>query len=181
MSGLFRDEAATLTTPETLSKKAFAAHLGVTQARVSQLIEAGLPVRPNGRIAVEDGVSWYTANVDPNRAKGSPPDPARGRTVPPDSPRAEMERIKADRERIKLERELGAVIDRKAAEKAIFERARAERDSWLSFVSRAAPDLAAELDAEPARCFAVLDRLIREHLRELSQRPLEELARDPSR
>ncbi len=181
MNGLFQDEAAITATAETLSKKAFAAHLGVTQARISQLIEAGLPVRPNGRIGVDEGVAWYTANVDPNRAKGSPPAREKGKPVPPDSPRAELERIKADRERLKLDRERADVIDRKAAEAAIFERARAERDSWLSFVSRAAPDLAAELDAEPAQCFATLDRLVREHLRDLSERPLEDLPNDRSR
>ena len=178
MSALFQDDMVTTKTPETLSKKAFAAHLGVTQARISQLIDAGLPVRPNGRIGVEEGVAWYNANVDRNRAKGAPASGAKGKEVLPDSPRAELERIKADRELIKLERERGAMIDRKAAEAAIFERARAERDSWLSFVSRAAPELAAELDADTAQCFAVLDRLVRDHLRELSERPLEELIHD---
>lgn len=180
MSGLFQDGAIEAT-PETLSKKAFSELLGVTQARVSQLIDAGLPVRPNGRIGVDEGLAWYSANVDPNRAKGSPPAGRKAKAVPPDSPRAELERLKADRERLKLERERADVIDRKAAEAAIFERARAERDSWLSFVSRAAPDLAAELDADPAQCFATLDRLVRDHLRDLSERPLEDLTRVRSR
>lgn len=160
--------------PETLSNKGYAEHLGVSPGRVSQLISAGLPIRPNGRIPVADADDWYRANVDPNRAKAT----GKAGTLPPDSPRADLERIKADRERLKLERETAALVDRKAAEKAIFERARAERDSWLSFVSRAAPELAAELDAEPARAFAALDRLVRDHLRDLSERPLDDLTYD---
>lgn len=173
---LFADDHETYQNgaPDTLSKKGYAEHLGVTPGRVSQMIAAGLPMRPNGRIPVAEADDWYGANVDPNRAKAT----GKAGALPPDSPRAELERIKADRERLKLERETAALIDRKAAEKAIFERARAERDSWLSFVSRAAPDLAAELDADPARAFAALDRLVRDHLRDLSERPLGELTYD---
>jgi hypothetical protein len=63
-------------------------------------------------------------------------------------------------------------VEKAVVEKTVFERARMERDAWLGWIQRAAPELAGLLDADPAETFAVLDRLVRQHLEELSRTPL---------
>jgi phage terminase Nu1 subunit (DNA packaging protein) len=61
---LFEAESGT---PKTLRKTDFAKLTGVTPARVSHWVKAGIPVTPNGRINVEEGMKWLDENVDPAR------------------------------------------------------------------------------------------------------------------
>lgn len=164
LEGVIPAEAA----PETLSKRAFAAHIGLSAGRISQLIHEGLPVEPNGRIHVERATGWYRRNVDHNRRKGS--DPERK----PLGARAELDRIRADRARLDLDKARGDLADRSAVEAAIFDRARAERDAWIAWCNRAAPHIAEETDANPAILLALLDRLVRDQLAMLASRPLAE-------
>ena len=90
-------------------------------------------------------------------------------------------REEKERERIRMmkldyERKSGALVDREAAERAIFARARLERDAWLSWVTRAAPEAASCLDADERAVFLVLDRLVRRHLDELARTPMDVLS-----
>lgn len=156
--------------PETLSKKGFAAHLGLSPGRVSQLVAQGLPVEPNGRISVERATGWYRRNVDPNRRQAST---GAGDRLPA-SGRGDYDRIRAERARLALERERGALVDRAAVERAVFDRARGERDSWIGWSSRAAAALSSELGVDPGAAFAVLDRLVRDQLASLAARPMED-------
>lgn len=159
--------------PATLPKKAFGEALGLSPARVTQLIEKGLPVEPSGRIHLGRGRAWYEANVDPNRRRG-----AGGQALAPlRGARAELERSRADREALKLAQERGQLVDREGVERETFTRARAERDAWLGWVGRASSALAADLGAEPAATYATLDRLVREQLAGLAATPLEDLDR----
>lgn len=87
--------------------------------------------------------------------------------------REEKERERVRAMRLEYLRRSGRLVDREAAERAIFARARLERDAWLAFVSRSAPVLAAELGADERRAFQVLDRLVREQLDELATMALE--------
>lgn len=154
--------------PETLSKKGFAEHLGITPGRVSQLIAQGLPVEPNGRVNVDKATGWYRRNVDPNRRQASAGDRL------PVSSRGEYDRIRAERARLALDRESGALVDRAAVERAVFDRARGERDAWIGWSSRAAAAVAGELGVDPGAAFAVLDRLVRDQLGALAARPMAE-------
>lgn len=54
--------------PKTLRKSAFAKLVKVTPGRVSQMITAGMPVEPDGRIDVARGKLWIQANVSPTRS-----------------------------------------------------------------------------------------------------------------
>jgi hypothetical protein len=52
-----------------ISKAAFARELGVSKARISQLITRGLPVRDDGKIDRDTALTWVKRNVlRPNRA-----------------------------------------------------------------------------------------------------------------
>jgi len=167
---LFPDEAMP-SAHGSLSKRAFGEALGLSPGRVSQLIAAGLPVEPNNRIDLERGRRWYESNVDPNRRRGG-----RAEEAMPRGDRARLDRIRADRADLQLAVERGELVDRAETERQTFARARAERDAWLGWVSRAAAIVAGETGADPAATFAVLDRLTREHLASLAETALEDIA-----
>ncbi|MEM9764667.1 MAG: hypothetical protein AAF968_19555 [Pseudomonadota bacterium] len=130
-----------------------------------------MPLTPNGRVPREEAAEWYRANIAAHRRKSDP--------IPLDAhPRRRLEHLRAEREALELAKARGELIDRSEASRAVFERAKAERDAHLAFVARIAPQLAGELDADPAATFAALDREMRAHLAELAETPLEAFERD---
>jgi hypothetical protein len=161
--------------PATMSKKGFAELIGVSPGRVSQMIAAGLPLQPNGRVDVAAGRAWVQDNVDPNRRRAALDGPVPGNT--PISPRGAREVAEAEIARLKADKLAGALIDRKAALRAVETRARAERDAWIGWVNRAAPEIAAATGAEIADVVAVLDRLVRDQLATLAGQTIEQLTR----
>ncbi|MFN3348889.1 hypothetical protein [Pseudorhodoplanes sp.] len=163
------------TAPGVATKAEFAARVGLTRGRISQLIAQGLPVRPDGRIEVEAGLQWMEDNLDADRRnKGGTQASAAAPTL------AEAKRLheilKVQRARLALDKERGDMVSRAEVKSAVFARARRERDAHMAWVARTAPQLAAELGADPARTFASLDRLMREHLLDLARTPLQVLA-----
>jgi len=84
--------------PRFLRKGAFAKFIGVSAGRVSQMIAAGLPVQPDGRIDVKVGKLWVNGNVSPVRSAAQ----ARGGEqcdLPfPAQPSANQERLRLLRE-----------------------------------------------------------------------------------
>lgn len=156
---------------DTISKRGFAELLGVSAGRVSQMIAAGLPVEPNGRIAVAAGKAWVEANVDPNRRR------VRVNALP-DAPRRAREAAEARIATLKAEKLADKLIDRAATLRAIEARGRMERDAWIAWVNRAAPDVARAANADLAPIVAALDRLVRDQLAALAATPLEGLDYD---
>jgi DNA-binding transcriptional regulator YdaS (Cro superfamily) len=153
-------------TPPALSKSAFAALLGVTPARVSQMVAMGMPMRAvDGLIPVEEARAWYAANV---RHRASP-DEAGARS----QARAERDVHEAELARLKVEERTGRLIAKDDVRAAAFERARMERDAHIGFAARVSAVLAGELGCDAARAFAILDREMREHLERLADTPLE--------
>ena len=67
-----------------ISKAALAAELHVSKARVSQYVNAGLPVRSDGQLDRENALNWISLNLRSgnDRKKG----PARARTLTPVQP-----------------------------------------------------------------------------------------------
>jgi hypothetical protein len=154
------------------TKTAFAARVGLTKGRISQLVAEGLPVRADGRIDVAVGLAWIEDNLDPaRRNRGGAAVPTRATTTLAEAKRLH-EIVKVQRARLAFEREQGKLIDADEARRTVFARARAERDAHLAWVQRAAPLLAAELEADPRATFATLDRMMREHLEHLADLPL---------
>lgn len=161
--------------PAVVSKSEFADLLGVSKARVSQLVTAGMPVTEHGKVAVAAAQAWCDEHVRPN-ARRSPRAEAAG--APPSKLRTIREEAEAERLRglkMENERRAGNLVDRQAVEAAVFARARLERDAHLAWVVRAAPLIAAELGVDQARLLALLDAQLREHLEQLSETPLEVL------
>ena len=67
-------------TPALETKAEFARRIGVSSARISQLINRGMPVRVDGRIDVAGTLAWLDDNLDTSKrtggAKPAPPSKA---------------------------------------------------------------------------------------------------------
>lgn len=117
--------------------------------------------------------------------KGSLPPDAWERLSTPASKRPEKAAAAATRDAIQAERLAllqiqrrkleGELIERAAAQAAVYARAKAERDAHLAWLQRLTPVLAAELDVDPKLLFSRLDHHLREHLNDLSRLPLDVL------
>lgn len=155
------------------TKTAFAARVGLTKGRISQLVAEGLPVRADGQIDVAVGLAWIEDNLDPARRNkgGAAATPARVSTTLAEAKRLH-EIVKVQRAKLAFEREQGQLIETVTATRTVFARARAERDAHMAWVQRTAPLLAAEVGADPRATFAALDRMMREHLEHLADLPL---------
>lgn len=152
-----------------LSKAAFARSLGVSPTRVTRYVADGLPVRPGGKIDEDEGRRWIAENVDGHRqaaAKPSVASTAAGQAAQVRT--AKMLRDIRLRD-LEIKQREGELVSREDVARAVFGRARFERDAWIGFSSRASVALAAELGTDPARTFAAMDRLVREHLADLSR------------
>ncbi|BCB17328.1 hypothetical protein OCUBac02_02220 [Bosea sp. ANAM02] len=156
-----------------VSKKGFAEMIGVTPGRVSQLIEAGLPVQPNGTIAVKEGVAWVEANTDPARRRAILPGSTA--SAPAGSSRARRDAADAVTAELKAAKLAGNLIDRRVALRVVESRARMERDSWIAWVNRVGPGIAAATGGDIAVIAGELDRLVREHLASLAEIKIERL------
>lgn len=166
MEELFHD--STESRPPIVTKAAFADMLGLSKSRVSQLIDKGLPLTANGKVPGEEALEWYQQNISRHRRKAD-------RHSVEEDPRRKLETARADLAELELAKARGQLVDRESARRAVFARARAERDAHLAFVARAAPLLAAESDANEAALFAALDRMMRDHLAQLDETPFDAL------
>lgn len=161
--------------PVTVTRLAYAKSRGLTSGRISQLISEGLPVDKDGKIDPDKADEWRSENIAPRPApaEGAPSRDARSGAM---SSFADVRRAKASIEarlaHLELQKRQGELIEKAVVEKTVFERARYERDAWLGWIQRAAPELAAELECDPAKCFALLDRLVRENLADIAKTPL---------
>ncbi len=159
------------------SKSQFAARVGLSKGRISQLIANGLPVREDGGVDIEAGLAWMEANLDPakrNKGGAAPPEKKEEMLSLSEARRLHLI-VQIERAKISLKQERGDLIDANQATITVFNRARAERDAHIAWVQRSAPILAGELGCDAAQMFAALDRLMREHLEHLADTPLDVL------
>ena len=98
------------------TKTAFAARVGLTKGRISQLVAEGLPVRPDGQIDVAVGLAWIEDNLDPARRNkgGVSPAPARVSTTLAEAKRLH-EIVKVQRAKLAFEKEQGLLVETAAA------------------------------------------------------------------
>jgi hypothetical protein len=75
--------------------------------------------------------------------------------------------LKAQEQRVRLQRMKGELVDRAKAVAQVFRLARDERDAWVNWPARVAAMMAAELEVEPHQLHRVLERHVRDHLGEL--------------
>ncbi|MCK5932926.1 MAG: hypothetical protein KAG89_12230 [Fulvimarina manganoxydans] len=148
-----------------LTKKGFGQVIGVSPGRVTQMIAQGLPVEADGKIDLARGRDWYVQNID---GRGKPP----GDLFQAAGPTAKEERDFHDARlrKMKADQLAGDLVDRRAVERAIFGRARAERDAWLAFVDDAALAIAIEMKLDETAIAAILKPLVKDQLKTLAER-----------
>jgi hypothetical protein len=149
---------------ELVSKAEFGRRRGLGRTRLKQLVADGLPVE-RGKVPVGKAGAWLDANVDPARQNNW-----NGGSL--NDLRRQRESIKVDAGRLDLARARGELVERASVRKFLSDRARMERDQWLAWSSAAAARLASELGVDTGRLFAALEREVRDHLRQLAERPL---------
>ena len=165
--------------PEFETKSAFAARVGLSRGRVSQLITRGLPLSEDGKhVRVDAALQWMVDELDPSQVaaqrRAPMPEPDKMSDDPPSLTEAKRrhELVKTERARLELDKARGRLIDAEEARREAFARGRAERDSWIAWVHRVAPILAAELQADEHALFVAIEREITDHLTWLADTPL---------
>jgi hypothetical protein len=152
----------------------YAKRVNLSRPRVSQLVAKGLPT-VGGKIDPDTADKWIAANLDPERRErdrswrgGVVNEPAPVRVETTEARRQKMQ-ADAGLAKLKLQERAGSLVPREAAENFVFEEGRKIRDGWIAWIARTAPALAHELQSDPQQTFAALDRLVRDHIREISE------------
>ena len=180
------------TLPEAEPCSAFAVRNGVSNARVSQWVEKGLPVRKSAKtgkneVLVVPGMDWVRRNVDTAHRMASASNPLSSAAQSPVAPqpsqsshiidkaslqilvaRARKETAAATRLEIKNDIDRSVLLPRAEVASAVFDFARTIRDSWLSWVSREAQDIADAAGVSVEALQPVLERAVHAHLEDIA-------------
>ena len=175
---------------EGLSERAYAAHSGLSRGAVQK-------ARKNGRLVLFPDGSINAAASDARRGVMTDPDQqmrSRGRmgaegddsgitggsvSGPGDSTsylkaRTALTVYQAQERQLAIQKKKGVLIDRARAETLVFRLARQERDTWVTWPTRVAALMAAQLSAEMEKASgnpvtietAILQRVLETHVRE---------------
>jgi len=175
---------------EGLSERAYAAHSGLSRGAVQK-------ARKNGRLVLLPDGSINAAASDARRGVMTDPDQqmrSRGRmgaggdgsgiaggsvSGPGDSTsylkaRTALTVYQAQERQLSIQKKKGVLVDRARAETLVFRLARQERDTWVTWPTRMAALMAAQLSAEMERVSgtpvtietAILQRVLETHVRE---------------
>jgi hypothetical protein len=154
-----------------VGKSQFARLVGITPGRVSHLIAAGMPVRPDGDLDRRVALDWISRNVARELRPPMVPRSGRRGGRPPHPPsdsfgeaRRLLEVLKAQRLKLEVDRLRGRLLEREAVVTEVFELGRHYRDAWLNWPSRVAAVLASRLQVDALAVQRELDVEVRAHL-----------------
>ncbi len=138
---------------EGMSERAYSAHSGLSRGAIQK-------ARKAGRLVVYSDGSINAAASDRRRAAMTDPDQQRrstggeiGVSGPADSAsylkaRTALTVYQAQERQLAIQKKKGMLVDRARAETLVFRLARQERDAWITWPSRVAALMAAEITAE---------------------------------
>lgn len=195
-----------------MSERQYAAHAGLSRGAIQKAKAAGrLALHADGSIDAAASDRRRAETTDPSKrrvaSERTPPEPKlkpvpegalsavgdtlkeNGHEAAPQTgattflqARTANEVLKAQERRLRLQRLRGELVDRDRAKALVFRLARQERDAWLSWPTRVAALIAAELTAagdpqgprevaplEPGAVQLVLESHVRAHLAELAE------------
>jgi len=170
---------------EGLSERAYAEHAGISRGAVQK-------ARKNGRLVLFADGSINAAASDARRGDATDPDQqmrARGGigatndgpavSSPGDSTsyikaRTALTVYQAQERQLSIQKKKGVLVDRARAETLVFRLARQERDLWVTWPTRVAALMAAQLSAEMEKASGkavtietpILQRVLETHVRE---------------
>jgi len=163
---------------EGMSEREYSAHSGLSRGAIQK-------ARKAGRLVVYGDGSINAAASDVRRAEMTDPDQQRrstggetGFSGPADSSsylkaRTALTVYQAQERQLAIQKKKGTLVDRARAETLVFRLARQERDVWVTWPSRVAALMAAEVAAEVERQSgtpviieaAILQRVLETHVR----------------
>src|SRR5262245_43922510 len=177
-----------------LSIRAYGRRRGVSHVAVLRAIKQGrVPVEVDGTIDPARADASWKRTTDPARAKSKPKASTEklrpvgeaalgsvretlkeqglpsGGNVTFVQARTAHEIAKAHLARLRLQRMKGDLVDRARATSLVFRLAREERDSWLTWPSRIAALIAAELGVDTHAAQKAIEAHVRNHLAELAE------------
>jgi hypothetical protein len=170
---------------EGLSERAYAEHAGISRGAVQKARKTGrLVLFPDGSINAAASDARRGSETDPDQqirarggfgAIGDPP----AVSGPGDSTsyikaRTALTVYQAQERQLSIQRKKGVLVDRARAETLVFRLARQERDTWVTWPTRVAALMAAQLSAEMEKASgkpvtietAILQRVLETHVRE---------------
>jgi len=169
-----------------LSIRAYARHRGVSHVAVKKAIDTGrITLEADGTIdPVRADAQWAKNTVYPRTA--APPKSSPSARAPEEGgvsmpaglgtgsatllqARTLNEVLKAKIRQVELAEKKDELVDRARAIAHVYKLARAERDAWLNWPSRAAPMLAARFGIDEHELHVALDAAVRVHLEELGE------------
>jgi hypothetical protein len=171
---------------EGLSERAYAAHSGLSRGAVQKARKTGrLVLYPDGSINAAASDARRGAATDPDqqmRARGgfaSSSSESGGVSGPGDSTsylkaRTALTVYQAQERQLSIQKKKGVLVDRARAETLVFRLARQERDVWVTWPTRVAALMAAQLSADMENATgtpmtietAILQRVLETHVRE---------------
>lgn len=163
---------------EGMSERAYAAHSGLSRGAIQK-------ARKAGRLVVYGDGSINAAASDARRAEMTDPDQQRrssggdtGFSGPADSSsylkaRTALTVYQAQERQLAIQKKKGTLVDQARAETLVYRLARQERDAWVTWPSRIAALMAADLTAEVEKQSgetvtieaAILQRVLETHVR----------------
>jgi hypothetical protein len=175
---------------EGLSERAYAEHAGLSRGAVQKARKTGrLVLFADGSINAVASDARRGAMTDPDqqiRSRGGAGAVAEaggngssGTSGPGDSTsylkaRTALTVYQAQERQLSIQRKKGVLVDRARAETLVFRLARRERDTWVTWPTRVAALMAAQLSAEMEKASgnpvtietAILQRVLETHVRE---------------
>jgi hypothetical protein len=172
-----------------MSIRAYGRHRGVSDAAVRKAIKAGrIQLELDGTIDAGKADAAWQINTDAAQQRG----PAQVKPVPdaaldavrdtlkengaPSSggttymqARTANEVLKAQTNRVRLQKLKGELIDRSKVMGHVFKLGRQERDAWLNWPARISAQMAADLAVDGHTMHVTLERYVRQHLSELAE------------
>ncbi|MFN7610848.1 MAG: elements of external origin [bacterium] len=172
-----------------ISIRAYGRHRGVSDAAVRKAIKSGR-IRPesDGTIDADKADAEWHLNTDAAQQRGASgvkpvPEaaldavrdtlketgaPTHGGTTYMQA-RTANEVLKAQTNRVRLQKLKGELIDRAKVMAHVFTLGRQERDAWLTWPARISAQMASDLGADPHTTHVTLEHYVRQHLAELAE------------
>jgi hypothetical protein len=164
---------------EGMSERAYASHSGLSRGAVQKARKNGrLVLHPDGSIDAAASDARRVAMTDPDQQHrslgGDGMISGSGETSSLLRARTLLTAYMAQDRQISVQKKKGVLVDRSRAETLVFRLARQERDTWVTWPTRVAALMAAQLSAEMEKASgvpvtietAILQRVLETHVRE---------------
>ena len=163
-----------------MSEREYSAHSGLSRGAIQKARKAGrLVVYTDGSINAAASYARRSEMTDPDQQRRSTGGSDSGFSGPADSSsylkaRTALTVYQAQERQLAIQKKKGTMVDRARAEALVFRLARQERDVWVTWPSRVAALMAAEVAVEVEKQTnkpvmieaAILQRVLETHVRE---------------